>query len=131
MFDFSTFSKFDLKGEKTHQELQKICTANIKNEIGKSTYTHMLNEDGGIETDLTVVCLEQDYFRIVSSAATREHDKYHILKHLSENVELKDVTEEICCLGIFGPKSRDMIKKISDNDFSSKNFKFGHCYGYG
>ena len=85
----------------------------------------MLNEDGGIEADLTVVCLEQDYFRIVSSAATREHDKYHILKHLSENVELKDVTEEICCLGIFGPKSRDMIKKISDNDFSSKNFKFG------
>jgi len=33
LFDFSTFSKFDLKGEKTHQELQKLCTANIKNEI--------------------------------------------------------------------------------------------------
>ena len=46
LFDFSTFSKFDLKGEKTHSDLQKICTANIKNEIGKSTYTHMLNEDG-------------------------------------------------------------------------------------
>ena len=51
LFDFSSFSKFDLKGEKTHQELQKICTANIKNDIGKTTYTHMLNEDGGIETD--------------------------------------------------------------------------------
>ena len=46
LFDFSTFSKFDLKGEKTHQELQKICTANIKTDIGKSIYTYMLNEDG-------------------------------------------------------------------------------------
>ncbi len=102
LFDFSTFSKFDLKGEKVHEELQKICTANIKVKIGKSTYTQMLNEDGGIETDLTVVCLDKHYFRIVSSAATREHDKHHILKYLSEDISLTDVTEEVCCLGIFG-----------------------------
>ena len=125
LFDFSTFSKFDLKGEKTHSDLQKICTANIKNEIGKSTYTHMLNEDGGIETDLTVVCIDKNYFRIVSSAATRERDKFHILKYLSEDVKFIDVTEEICCLGLFGPKSRDMIQKISDEDYSSENFQFG------
>ena len=125
LFDFSSFSKFDLKGEKTHQELQKICTANIKNEIGKTTYTHMLNEDGGIETDLTVVCMEKDYFRIVSSAVNREHDKFHILKYLPKDVSLTDVTEEICCLGLFGPKSRDMISKISKDDYSSENFTFG------
>ena len=125
LFDFSSFSKFDLKGEKTHQELQKICTANIKNEIGKTTYTHMLNEDGGIETDLTVVCMEKNYFRIVSSAVNREHDKFHILKYLPKDVSLTDVTEEICCLGLFGPKSRDMISKISKDDYSSENFTFG------
>jgi len=125
LFDFSTFSKFDLKGEKTHSELQRISTANIKNEIGKSTYTHMLNDDGGIETDLTVVCLDKNYFRVVSSAATREHDKYHILKYLSKDISFTDVTEEICCLGLFGPKSREMIQKISSDDYSSENFKFG------
>ena len=125
LFDFSTFSKFDLKGEKIHSELQRISTANIKNEIGKSTYTHMLNEDGGIETDLTIVCLDKNYFRVVSSAATREHDKYHILKHLSKDISFTDVTEEICCLGLFGPKSREMIQKISSDDYSSENFKFG------
>ena len=65
-------------------ELQKICTANIKDKIGKTTYTQMLNKDGGIETDLTVVCLGKNFFRIISSAANREHDKFHILKHLSE-----------------------------------------------
>ncbi len=125
LFDFSTFSKFDLKGEKVYSDLQKICTANIKNEIGKSTYTHMLNEDGGIETDVTVVCIDKNYFRIVSSAATRERDKFHILKYLSEDVKFIDVTEEICCLGLFGPKSRDMIQKISDEDYSPENFQFG------
>ena len=125
LFDFSTFSKFDLKGEKAHSELQKICTANIKNEVGKSTYTHMLNEDGGIEADLTVVCIDKNYFRIVSSAATRERDKYHILKYLSDEVNFSDVTENICCLGLFGPMSREMIHKISDDDFTPDNFKFG------
>ncbi len=125
LFDLSTFSKFDLKGEKTHSDLQKICTANIKNEIGKSTYTHMLNEDGGIETDLTVVCIDKNHFRLVSSAATRERDKYHILKYLSKEVEFSDVTESICCFGLFGPKSRDMIEKISNDNYKSENFKFG------
>ena len=125
LFDFSTFAKFDLKGEKVHSELQKICTANIKNEIGKSTYTHMLNENGGIETDLTVVCIDKNHFRIVSSAATRERDQYHILKYLSNQVEFIDVTENICCLGLFGPKSREMIQKISKDDFTPEQFKFG------
>jgi len=124
LFDLTPFSKFDLKTETAHQELQKICTANIKNEIGKCTYTHMLNKDGGIETDLTVVCIDKDYFRIISSAATRERDKFHINKHLSNDLELKDVTDDYCVLGLFGPKSRDLMSSISNDDFSNKNFKF-------
>ena len=85
----------------------------------------MLNEDGGIETDLTVVCMDKNFFRVVSSAATREHDKHHILKYLDEDVSFTDVTEAICCLGLFGPKSREMISKISNDDFSNDKFKFG------
>jgi 4-methylaminobutanoate oxidase (formaldehyde-forming) len=125
LFDLTAFSKFDLKGENTHSELQRICTANIKTEIGKTSYTQMLNEDGGIETDLTVVCMDKNYFRIVTSAANREHDKFHILKYLSKEVEFKDVTDEIACLGIFGPKSRSLMFKLSNDDFSNENFKFG------
>ena len=127
LFDLTAFSKYDLKGEKTHDELQKICTANIKNEIGKTTYTQMLNKDGGIETDLTVVCLDKNYFRIISSAANRERDKFHILKHLSKDVEFIDVTDEIVCFGVFGPKSRDLMSKLSDEDFSNESIKFGNC----
>src|SRR6056300_953587 len=125
LFELSPFSKYEIKGEKAYEELQRLCTANIKNEIGKCTYTHMLNEGAGIETDLTVVCLEKDYFRIISSAAVRAHDKAHILKYLSNDLEFKDVTDELTCLGIFGPKSRDLLSKISKEDFSNENFKFG------
>ena len=125
LFDLTAFSKYDLRGQKVHSELQKICTANIKNEVGKTTYTQMLNKDGGIETDLTVVCLEKNYFRIITSAANREHDKFHILKHLSNEVEFKDVTDEIACLGVFGPKSRTLMSKITKDDLSNDNFKFG------
>ena len=126
LFDLTAFSKYDLKGEKAHAELQKICTANIKKEIGKTTYTHMLNRDGGIEADLTVVCMDKNYFRIVTSAANREHDKFHILKYLSKEVEFSDVTDEIACLGVFGPKSRELMAKLSKDDFSNENFKFGN-----
>ena len=125
LFDLTPFSKFEIKSDKAHQELQKICTANIKDEVGKCTYTHMLNTDGGIETDLTVVCVEKNHFRIISSAATRERDKFHIKKHLSKDIELKDITDDLCVFGLFGPKSRDLIKTLSKDNFDNDTFKFG------
>ena len=85
----------------------------------------MLNTDGGIETDLTVVCLDQNHFRIISSAATRERDKFFIKKNISDEVELNDVTDDYCCLGMFGPKSRDLLSKISNENYSNESFKFG------
>ena len=85
----------------------------------------MLNKDGGIEADLTIVCLDKNYYRIITSAANREHDKFHILKYLSKEVEFKDVTDDIACLGGFGPKSRILMSKLSKNDFSNENIKFG------
>ena len=125
LYELSPFSKFEIKGVAAHSELQRICTANIKNETGRSTYTQMLNKAGGIETDLTVICIEENHFRIISAATTRTHDKAHILKHLSPKIELNDITDELVCLGIFGPKSRSLISKISKDNFSNDNLNFG------
>ena len=85
----------------------------------------MLNIDGGIETDLTVVCVDKNHFRIISSAATRERDKFHINKHISKDIEINDVTDDYCVFGLFGPKSRDLIKSISKDNFDNESFKFG------
>jgi len=124
LFDLTPFAKFELKGPHAYSELQRICTANIKNEKGKTTYTQMLNNDGGIETDLTVACINKDYFRVVSSAAVRMRDKHHILKHLNPNVEFKDVTENYACLGVFGPKSRNLMNEIAGDYFKTEDFPF-------
>ena len=84
----------------------------------------MLNKDGGIEADLTVACLDKEYFRIISSAALRERDKHHILKHLDPKVEFKDVTESYACLGVFGPKSRSLMTDIAGDYFKTMDFPF-------
>jgi 4-methylaminobutanoate oxidase (formaldehyde-forming) len=126
LFDLTPFAKFELKGEQSHPELQRICTANIKHEKGRTTYTQMLNKDGGIESDLTVVCLDKNYFRIVSSAAVRTRDKHHILKNLSSQVQFKDVTEDYACLGLFGPNSRDLVTEVAGNYFQTKDFPFAN-----
>ena len=124
LFDLTPFAKFELKGLNVHAELQRICTANVKNEKGKTTYTQMLNKNGGIEADLTIVCLEKEYFRIISSAAVRERDKHHLKKHLDPNIDLKDVTEDYACLGLFGPKSRSLITDIAGDHFKNEDFPF-------
>jgi len=126
LFELSPFSKFDLEGQNVHEELQKICTANIKDIEGRATYTQMLNEDGGIETDVTVTCLEKNHFRVIGPAATREHDKFHIKKHISEEVNFKDVTEDLTCLGLYGPNSRKLLSNISNDDFTNEGIKFSH-----
>ena len=84
----------------------------------------MLNNDGGIEVDLTVVCIDKNHFRIISSAATRKRDKFHIQKHLSEEIKLVDVTDDYSVFGLFGPKSRQLIENLSGQNLSNKNFKF-------
>ncbi|MDC3145826.1 FAD-dependent oxidoreductase [Candidatus Pelagibacter sp.] len=124
LFDLTAFSKYDLKGKNVHFELQKLCTANIKNEPGKTTYTQMLNEDGGIETDLTIACFGKEYFRIITSAANRERDKFHILKYLSKDIDFEDVTDDIACFGLFGPKSIDLLQKLIKVDISKENINF-------
>ncbi len=125
LFELSPFAKFELSGEKTHSSLQYICANNIKNEIGAITYTQMLNSKGGIEADLTVTCVDKNKFRIVTGSGVRMHDKKHILKHLDKSVELKDITDNLACLGIFGPKSRHLLSKIFGKHFSNNDFKFG------
>ena len=124
LFELTPFSKFELKGKYSHSELQNLCTANIKNEPGKCTYTQMLNSDGGIEVDSTIVCLDKDIFRIVTSAATRERDKFHIKNYLKNDLDVLDVTDKYCVLGIFGPKSRDLLNNICNKKFTKDNFKF-------
>ena len=69
--------------------------------------------------------IDENHFRIISSAATRERDKHHIKKHLNKDIKLIDVTDDYCVFGLFGPKSRNLISSLSKDNFDNENFKFG------
>ena len=124
-FELTPFAKFEVEGNNTHSSLQYLCSNNIKNVPGSITYTQMLNKNGGIETDLSVTCISENKFRLVTGSAVREHDKKHILRYLDSNLDFKDVTEDYVCFGIFGPKSRALLNDIIGNEFENNKFPFG------
>ena len=124
-FDLTTFAKFEIEGGEALSSLQYLCSNNIKDVPGATTYTQMLNKNGGIEADLTVTCLSINKFRIITGSAVREHDKKHIRKFLSKSVNFKDITDDYSCFGIFGPKSRKLLTKIVGNEFANEQFPFG------
>jgi 4-methylaminobutanoate oxidase (formaldehyde-forming) len=74
---------------------------------------------------LTVTCIEKNFFRVVSGAAVRSHDKKHILNNLKYDVEFSDITENFACLGLFGPKSRDLLTDLAGDKFNTEQFPFG------
>ena len=124
-FDLSSFAKFEIEGEESFSSLQYLCSNNIKNNKGSTTYTQMLNKNAGIEADLTVTCISSSKFRIITGSGVREHDKKHIKKYLSSKVSFKDITEDYSCFGIFGPRSRKMLTGIFGDEFTNEKFSFG------
>ena len=69
-FDLSPFVKFDISGRYAHEELQRLCSNNIKNSKGKTTYTQMLNQSGGIEADITISCLRKLFSNYLSCSCS-------------------------------------------------------------
>ena len=124
LFELTPFVKFDVSGKFSHDQLQFLCANNIKKVPGKTTYTQMLNPSGGIEADVTISCLKENYFRIICPALAREHNKSHILKNINQEIRFKDVTDDFVSLGIFGPNSRKFLTALLGNHFSNIDFPF-------
>lgn len=127
MFDQSSFHKFIMKGPDSCKVLNYIVSNNIDVELDKVVYTQALNENGGIEADLTVTRLAKDEFMIVTAGATQTRHFNWIETHIPNgtNAILMDVTSGLPMLGIMGPNSRALIQKISGADLSNDAFPFG------
>mgnify|MGYP003325953572 CR=1 FL=1 len=125
LFDLSSFAKFEIFGSNSFNDLQRLCCNEISKTNGKTTYTQMLNTRGGIVADLTISCVNENNFKIITGSAVRTHDKKHILKYLSEDTKFIDNTENEACFGIFGPKSRELLTELFGDYFSKTDFKFG------
>jgi len=108
VFDESSFAKLDVTGEGAAAFLERLCANRVAREVGRVTYTQMLNERGGIECDFTVTRLGEERFRIVTGTAFGQHDAAWLRQHLpvDGSVAVVDVTSAYSCLGIWGPAAR-------------------------
>jgi heterotetrameric sarcosine oxidase gamma subunit len=128
VFDQTSFSKYVVKGGDALTALQWLCTADVDVPVGRAVYTGMLNDRGTYESDVTVTRTGDDEFLIISSAATTERDKDHIRKHIPAELGavLFDVTSSMAVFGVMGPRSRDLLSRLTSADLSNEAFPFGH-----
>jgi heterotetrameric sarcosine oxidase gamma subunit len=127
VFDQTSFSKYLVVGPDAEAALQWLCTADVGGQIGKAVYTGMLNGRGTYESDVTVTRTGAEKFLIVSSAATTERDKDHIHRNLPAGARatLVDVTSAYAVFGVMGPRSRDLLARLTSADLSDQAFGFG------
>ncbi len=127
IFDQSSFAKFEMRGKDSAKALEWICANRVAREIGKLTYTQLLNSRGGIEADLTVARLAEDHFYIVTGTGFRTHDSAWIKEHVPKgfDVTLEDTTEALAALSFMGPTSREVLQRATSVDVSNAAFPFG------
>jgi 4-methylaminobutanoate oxidase (formaldehyde-forming) len=86
----------------------------------------MLNQRGGIECDFTVTRLDDERFLIVTGTAFGNHDLGWMRRHQPQDgsVSVQDVTSSYACLGIWGPRARDIVQPLTENDLSNQAFPY-------
>ena len=126
LFDQTSFAKFMLQGRDARKVLGRLCAAEVDVPVGRTVYTGMLNARGGYESDLTVMRLAPDRFLIVTGSAQGVHDADWIRRNTPEDafVVLTDVTSAYAVLSLMGPRSKDILSKLTDADLSSAGFPF-------
>lgn len=126
LFDQSSFGKHLIQGRDSCRLLQWLCAGNVDVPVGKLVYTHMLNSNGGIETDITVNRLSETEFLIISSATVHPRDKAWMARHITDdwNVTLTDVTSAYAVLSLQGPESREILSQVTDTDLTNSVFPF-------
>jgi glycine cleavage system aminomethyltransferase T/glycine/D-amino acid oxidase-like deaminating enzyme len=126
LFDLTPFTKLEVGGSGALDFLQYLASNQIDQPTGRVIYTSMLNECGGIKCDLTVTRLAADRFLVVTGGSTGMHDLAWIRSHLPEDgrVHVTDLTSRLCCIGVWGPQSRQLLQTVSDSDFSNEGFPY-------
>ena len=127
LFDLSSFGKIRLSGKDSEDFLQKICGNNIAVPVGKIVYTQFLNDDGGIESDVTITRLSSDEFVIVTPAATIQKDLNWIKNHIPTDAHCIsfDATSAEAVISIMGPNSRKFLQPLILNPLDNEDFPFG------
>jgi 4-methylaminobutanoate oxidase (formaldehyde-forming) len=129
VFDQTSFAKFLVVGRDAERALSWLCANDVARPPGTLVYTQMLNEQGGIECDLTVARLAADEFYLVTGTGFATHDADWIRRHIPDGLDarLVDVTSAYAVLSVMGPRSRAVLQPLTRADLSNAAFPFGRC----
>jgi len=124
LIDQSSFSKFEISGEGAFAALQRIAANDLSGPPGKAVYTQLCNDKGGIEADVTLLHIRDDLIYLVTGSGFGLRDSNWVARHLPDGVTLRDVTNRLATLNICGPRARDILQGVSDDDLSNEAFPF-------
>ncbi|MDG1868459.1 MAG: FAD-dependent oxidoreductase [Yoonia sp.] len=126
MYDMSSFGKIRVEGRDAVAFMNYIGGGQYDVPVGKIVYTQFLNNNAGIEADVTVTRVSETAFLVVTPAATRQADQVWMQRHLGDfNVVITDVTAGEGVLAVMGPNARKLLQAVSPNDFSNDVNPFG------
>ncbi len=129
LIDQTSFAKYEVIGSGALAALQKLAVSDMNKPVGSTIYTQLCNPKGGIECDLTFSRIGADRFYFVTGSAFGLHDRQWIESHLPRDgsVQIVDMTSARAVLNICGPKSRDVLAGVTEEDVSNAAFPFSTC----
>jgi dimethylglycine oxidase len=132
MYDMTPLRRLEVLGPGAVDLLQRLCTGDVSKKPGAVTYTLFLNEYGGVRSDLTVARIEDELFQVgvnspVDTAYVTRAARLQSRQTPNRWVQVRDITGGTCCIGLWGPRARDVITSVSADDFTNKGLRFFRC----
>ncbi len=126
LYDMSSFGKIRIEGPEAEAFLNHVAASDLSVPTGRIVYSQLLNSRGGIEADVTITRLSETAYLMVTPAATRLADQEWLRRHLGDyRVTLFDATVAEAVICVMGPRARDLLQRVSPNDFSNAVNPFG------
>jgi glycine cleavage system aminomethyltransferase T/glycine/D-amino acid oxidase-like deaminating enzyme len=125
--DLTAFQVFDIEGRGALDSVQQTCVAQCDVAVGKVIYTPVLDANAGFRSDLTVMRLGDDHFRVVTGGAHGPADRQWFGDHLLGEATLTDRTDEVSTIGLWGPNARDILASLTDAEVSNEAFPMLSC----
>ncbi len=123
LFDLSTYAKFLVQGPGAAEALARLMTSRLP-PVGRLAYTLFCNERGGIELDPTVTRLADDRFLVVAPTLAQRRAEGLLRNGLPADAVLTDVTSGYAVLHVAGPRSRELLQRVTSADLSADAFGF-------
>lgn len=120
IFDVSHMGKFLVEGDNSTKFINSLITNDLSSQSDEQAiYSPMCYKDGGTVDDILVYRYHSNAYLLVVNAANKDKDFEWIDSHRPHDVQLMDVTEELCQIAVQGPKSLELLQSLVDVDLAS------------